>query len=280
MRLQIAIPEDHVSEAPLNGALEAVTRLNESLIRSGQVPTFEQALANGIKWRPEPPGDERFDHAGIVMSRGWGDCDDLAPYKAASDRVTGKDRNAQAIVQRSGPALWHAVEQRGDGSIDDPSAMAGMPKKGAAVAGHGSHVVGIGPAVVSPMWRTNRPAVAVLASKRGQSVVGWSARADLPWGRNGHALAVTAQAPHPRLAIHEAIAGVCCLGTVCGGNGYSGVDLVSVGKLYALDGLLQGMQPVDIYQQLAPQGFGPLLQNNATGESLVGPARAIQQAGC
>mgnify|MGYP003525212302 CR=1 FL=1 len=39
MRLMIAIPEANVKKPVLDGALEAVTRLNEDLIRSGASPT-------------------------------------------------------------------------------------------------------------------------------------------------------------------------------------------------------------------------------------------------
>jgi hypothetical protein len=290
MRVQIAIPEEHVNENVINAGLEAVTRINEQLIRSGQAPTFEQAIRNGIKWRPEPPGDERFDHAGLVTGRGWGDCDDLAPYKAASDRVTGKDPRASAIVVRSGPSLWHAITKQGDGSTTDPSVQAGMPKPpGSAVNGYGfrdgmtsapAKVVGIGPAVVAPMWRMNRPAVAVLARKNGHSVVGWDARADLPWGINGHALTVTSFREHPRLALHDAIAGACSLGHVCGGANGQGVDPISTMKLAALDCIVQGMAPAEVYRQLAPQGWGPLLQNGAVWQSIMGTANAIRAAGC
>src|SRR5262245_53396081 len=120
MRVNVAIPEAHVTQPVLDAALEAVTRLNEQLIQSGH-PTFKQALPTGIKWKPEPPGSEHFDHAGIVAHRGWGDCDDLAPWHAASLRVTGEDKGANAIVVPSGPNRWHAVVRRSNGAIDDPS---------------------------------------------------------------------------------------------------------------------------------------------------------------
>ena len=62
MRIRVSVPEEHVSPTVVNAALEAVTRLDEQLIRSGQSPTASQLIANGAKWRPEPPGDECFDH--------------------------------------------------------------------------------------------------------------------------------------------------------------------------------------------------------------------------
>ena len=118
MDLSVAVPEAKVSKEVLEPALESVTRLNERMIEKGEVPTAEDAIDHdGVRWKPEPPGAERFDHAGLVMRRKWGDCDDLAPWHAASLRVTGEDHGAQAIVYPSGPGRWHAVVRRSDGSI-------------------------------------------------------------------------------------------------------------------------------------------------------------------
>jgi hypothetical protein len=95
MRVNVAIPESEVSAPILNAALEATTRLNESLIEQGKVPTFADGLkSDKIKWKPEPPGDEHFDHAGIVMKRKYGDCDDLAPWQAASPVKTPMQRQS------------------------------------------------------------------------------------------------------------------------------------------------------------------------------------------
>ena len=51
MRINIAIPEEHVSKPVLDGALEAVTRLNEDMIAKGKSPTSEQLIARGAKWQ-------------------------------------------------------------------------------------------------------------------------------------------------------------------------------------------------------------------------------------
>ena len=64
MRIQVAIPEQNVSADILNAALEPVTRLDEQLIKEQRAPTFDRALKMGlVRWQPEPPGGERFDHA-------------------------------------------------------------------------------------------------------------------------------------------------------------------------------------------------------------------------
>jgi hypothetical protein len=178
MRVQVAVPEARVSRPILDAMLEGTTRVNEALLAHGDVPTFEQAVEH-VRWKPEPPGQEHFDHAALVMGRGWGDCDDLAPWHAASLRVTGEDPGARAIVKKSGAKRWHAIVQRSDGSIEDPSRAAGMGQP-----------QGVAGAVVPVMFSSSvvggsyvaRPQLALrpLRDRTGQ-VEAWQARADLPW---------------------------------------------------------------------------------------------------
>lgn len=179
MRINVAVPEENVSAPILNAMLEGTTRVNQALLKQGAVPTFRDAV-DGIRWKPEPPGQEHFDHAGIVLERGWGDCDDLAPHHAASLRHTGEDPGAKAVVKKSGPSRWHAVVQRSDGSIDDPSREAGMGQRVHGVAGaflpvmRGESEVGT--------YDAARPLLALrpVRDRNGQ-VEAWQARADLPW---------------------------------------------------------------------------------------------------
>jgi len=177
MRINVGIPEEHVQAPVLNAALEATTRLNEAMLKAGQVPTFDEGLRH-VKWKPEPPGAEHFDHAATVLKRGWGDCDDLAPWEAASLRHTGEDPDAVAVVKRSGPKSWHAIVKRGDGSLHtDPSRRAGMGQpheyRGATVPlmqrPTVSGINGVGAYIV-------RPQLALRAVPGG-----YQARTDLPW---------------------------------------------------------------------------------------------------
>jgi len=181
MRINVAVPEAHVSQPILDAALEATTRLNESMLDEGQVPPFREAV-NHVRWKPEPPGDEHFDHAGVVLGRGWGDCDDLAPWHAASLRVTGEDEGARAIVRRSGPRRWHAIVQRSDGSIDDPSREAGMGKRGVGVMGAGLPRMSKAPrhSVVGSYIMRPELALRPVTDSAGQ-IEAWQARSDLPW---------------------------------------------------------------------------------------------------
>lgn len=218
MRVNIAIPEAHVDAPPLDAALEAVTRLDETLLRDGQVPTAREAIKDGVRWKPEPPGDEHFDHARTVHARGHGDCDDLAPWHAASLRHTGEDPGAQAIVTRSGPQRWHAVVKRSDGTIDDPSREAGM---GAPYGVHGAWLPLMSqPASVSGAYAV-RPQIA-LRPVRGA----FQARADMPWqwreqldepaSPTDYAMSTLHMAPVAHTALVGALDGACQL-AIAGG---------------------------------------------------------------
>lgn len=183
MRIQIAVPESHVSKPVLDGALEAVTRLNEQMIKSGETPTSDELVAAGAKWKPEPPGQEHFDHGALIAQRKHGDCDDWAPLHAATLRVTGEDPGARAIVRKSGEKRWHAIVQRSDGSIDDPSTGAGMPGgmgtngiRGSWLPPMRERLHGVGGTYIATPQLALRP----IADRMGQ-VEAWQARADLPW---------------------------------------------------------------------------------------------------
>lgn len=133
MRIRLTVPKEHVDETTLGLALEASTAVAQKQLESGEVPTAEDAIDQGlVRWQPEPSdqGFEGFDLPSDALARGWADCDDLAPWHAASLRHSGEDPDAQAIVYQSGKTRWHAVVQRGDGTIDDPSRWAGMGQPG------------------------------------------------------------------------------------------------------------------------------------------------------
>lgn len=227
MRINVAVPEAQVTKPVLDAALESVTRLNEQLIKSGTAPTFRRALAkNGIRWKPEPPGDEHFDHAGVVQRRNWGDCDDLAPWHAASLRATGEDPDAVAVVRRSGPTRWHAYVERGDGSSDDPSREAGMGKKADGVVGAALPLMYAPGSVCGVDGEDEylvRPSIAMrpLVDRRV-----WQARVDLPWHARAHVseypeptqYAMTALNSHavPTHALVGALEGAAKLGIAAG----------------------------------------------------------------
>jgi hypothetical protein len=233
------VPEEFVSAEVLAPALETVTRMNQRLIRQGKVPHAEKAIAAGVRWREEPPNTpESFDHAGLVMARGWGDCDDLAPYMAASMRESGEDPKASATMFKSGPGRWHAVVRRGDGSERDPSVEAGMGK----ISGG---PFGIGAAVVAPMFAPPcvvggcaRPAVAIRRVVSAKGNVGYDARCDLPYDRSDYALSASQRHKSAVDALCGAILGACVVGQASGN-----VDESHVRKLLGIVGILEGEDP-------------------------------------
>ena len=265
MELRVAIPEQHVSEDVLNPALEAVTRINERLISEGHAPTFEEGLKAGVRWRPEPHGQpESFDNAAVVMSRKgrWGgdsyegDCDDLAPWAAASMRATGQDPDAKAVVRRSGPGNWHAYVERGDGSERDPSVEAGM--------GQG-RVHGIGAAVVPYMFAPpagvsglGRPAIALRRIITPRGNVGFDARVDIPMSSTDMAVSTLERRRVASQAVIGAIMGACYASEAAGTG-----DVDHMSKLYAIAGILDGEDPRELVRVLgrsAVVGAIPFLQ--------------------
>lgn len=212
MRLVVGIPEPLISKRVLEPIAEAVTRLSEDQIRNGTVPTFRDALGRGmVRWQPEAPGEERFDHAKTVVDRGHGDCDDIAPWEAASLRATGEDPGARAIAVQRTPTLWHMMVQKSDGTIKDPSIDAGMPTRGARA--HAPAVATMTQAtVVGGIKRPTvaiRPLLHVRPGVRHCVVVGWEARADLPLSNTNAALVNLARAGVASQAIIGACDGAC-----------------------------------------------------------------------
>src|SRR5207245_4868469 len=190
----------------------------------------------------EPPGQEHFDHAARVMQRKWGDCDDLAPWHAASLRHSGEDPGAQAVAHRSGPNRWHAVVQRSDGTIDDPSRRAGM-------GAHKGIIGGVLPLMHEPQAVVGgdvgayivRPQIA-LRPVRGA----YQARADLPWYWKEHlddkptptdyAMTALHTAPTAASALTGAIDGIVELGDAAG----FAIDR-DLDRLGAMSGLCAGV---------------------------------------
>jgi hypothetical protein len=257
MRLNIAIPEDHVTKPVLDAALEAVSKLDEQMIRSGESPTSLQLIDRGAIWQPEKPGQEHFDHGGLIAGRGHGDCDDWAPLHAATLRVTGQDPGARAVVRKSGPKRWHAIVRRSDGSIDDPSLAAGMPGRGHGVSGAALPMIfgaraGHGvDGTVGAFIATPQLALRPLRDRHGQ-VESWQARADLPWHwRPGDSPADVAmvslhRSPVSSQAIVGAVQGAFRVGLA------NGADPEQLKRLSAISDACEGCT----WQELA-QDYGP-----------------------
>ncbi len=259
MRIQVAVPEDHVKKPVLDAALEAVTRLNESMLRSGDTPTDLELIRQGARWKPEPPGQEHFDHGAKIAARGDGDCDDWAPLRAARLRVTGEDPGAIAEVRKTGPKRWHATVTRSDGREDDPSVDAGMPGPrnvgilGAWLpsmrGGHATH--GVSGAYINTPQLAIRP----ITDSTGM-IESWQARTDLPWhwrpatnSKNPADLAMVTlhRSPVSSQAICGAARGAFELGLA------NGCDPEQLKRLSALCEMCEGAPWEDVAERYGPE---------------------------
>jgi len=111
----------------IKALLDALVIIDLIYIRMHRVPLLYQA---GVRYQEEPDGQiESFDSIPAILARGWGDCDDLAPWRVAELRAMGekaKIRIQWKMNVISGTKMFHIVVRRADGTIEDPSAILGM----------------------------------------------------------------------------------------------------------------------------------------------------------
>lgn len=244
MRIRLAIPDNIIDGPTIDAALEAVTRGNEALAARGMLPDMGEALANGLKWKPEPWLGERFDLAPDAAARNWGDCDDLAPWLAAQLRAAGEQ--ARAFARKSGKNKWHVQVERGDGQILDPSEWAGMP-----TSAKGKDLVAMPHRSVAGQGESSICAV----PWNGR----WHVRADMPLTERLH-VAGWARDPDVMQALERAVATYAAVAEGCHGIGDATVgfglgDIVSAVAPMAgtaLGGPLGGL----LASQLAPMAGG------------------------
>jgi hypothetical protein len=122
VRFLVEIPRGEGERAMLLAAtalVHLVAGVNARRAARGALPRLYESA---IQYRPEPPGHpEMIDHAGIVLARGWGDCDDLTAYRLGELWSCG-ERGARArILWRANTTRYHAEVRRADGTTEDPS---------------------------------------------------------------------------------------------------------------------------------------------------------------
>lgn len=111
----------------IKALLDALVWVNLFYIKLHRVPALYNS---GVRYQEEPEGqEESFDAIPAVLARGWGDCDDLAPWRVAELRAMGekaKIRIEWKMNVRTGMKMFHIVVRRANGDIEDPSAILGM----------------------------------------------------------------------------------------------------------------------------------------------------------
>lgn len=126
--MRLTIPVSHVSRETMRPVLDGLTGLNRRILAVLR-PDIPPLYASGVRYRPEPPDREDWDTADVVHGRGWGDCEDLAAWRAAELQLDGEDARADCYVSRRRPdgrRIWHAVVVRENGELEDPSLELGM----------------------------------------------------------------------------------------------------------------------------------------------------------
>jgi len=211
MRIRVALPDAVVNEKTLGAALELSTLANQGLASRGQLPSIFEALKKkAFRWKPENFSDgEHFDLAPTVLARGWGDCDDIAPWLCAELRRQGHE--CRPIAYKSGDQTWHAVVEMADGTILDPSQWAGMKKPT-----KGKDSPGIHGRFYAPLADEGQDAIALVPHRDG-----WAGRADM-YLDDGQHLASTYTSRDPRRALEKAVAGYCAFADGCHGEAISG----------------------------------------------------------
>jgi len=133
--LSIVLPYEGPEDIRFALDLATLVALRER--RSGVAPPLYQA---GVRYRRDRActgalrnvrgACEPFKSPTEVIRAGRvGDCDDLAPWRAA-DRILAGDSLARAFPVVSPGVGWHILVRCGDGSIEDPSRRLGMGLKG------------------------------------------------------------------------------------------------------------------------------------------------------
>lgn len=111
--------------------IQALLDVSQSISRAWlrAHPDAPSIYVSGVVYRREPRaltrrGAEDFATAPVCLRRGWGDCDDLAPWRAAEIEVReGVPARAVLTPTRRG---YHVVVHRADGTVEDPSELLGM----------------------------------------------------------------------------------------------------------------------------------------------------------
>lgn len=117
--------------------LESLVLIDQMYLRAHRVPPLYRS---GVRYMEEPANEatlggalpqriEEFAAIPAVIERGWGDCDDLSPWRCAELREHGEPAKIRIQWKRhpqTGQKLFHIVVRRADGSIEDPSLLLGM----------------------------------------------------------------------------------------------------------------------------------------------------------
>jgi hypothetical protein len=114
------------SEQALRVLLDALFTIDRQWLRSN--PNAPRIYSSGVFYRAEPIGEERWRDIPSVLREGWGDCEDLACWRAAElvEREGIAARPSYRWRRRPGISIYHIVVRLPNGRIEDPSRKLGM----------------------------------------------------------------------------------------------------------------------------------------------------------
>lgn len=118
-----------LARIPLHGRADIETALAahvDACVRDLQRSPQRPLYAAGVRYDRNDPG-ERWQTPSETAARGAGDCEDLASWRCAELRLGGE--SCRVRVVRTGPRVLHAVVERQDGRIEDPSRRLGMGRE-------------------------------------------------------------------------------------------------------------------------------------------------------
>lgn len=93
-------------------------------------PDTPPLYLSGVRYSREPREVrgrvELWDSVPVVLAQGWGDCDDLAAWRAAELSLSGVYALPVLVEVAPFSGRYHVVVWRSDGQWEDPSARLGM----------------------------------------------------------------------------------------------------------------------------------------------------------
>lgn len=115
------------NQVAINALLRALVICDEVWLR--QHPECPLLYESGVRYVEEPPLEEWFADIPTVLTRGFGDCDDLAAWRCAELRVrfhTPAEVYTLRQVSPEGATLYHVQVTSPLTGAEDPSSMLGM----------------------------------------------------------------------------------------------------------------------------------------------------------
>lgn len=121
-------PEDQTnSHRAMHHMLRALFEIDKDFLIAN--PSTPNIYESGVVYREEPPGYDDWADIPTVLLQRWGDCEDLACWRAAELFVRHHIDVKPTFVWKmmpDGGQIYHIQVLYPDGKIEDPSRILGM----------------------------------------------------------------------------------------------------------------------------------------------------------